>query len=231
MTIRMRSVIVQHVAFAITMSLSHVCLAPSLRAQTDTLVIRPRLCFRGEPAPRCDRFVITEMGYYKPVTTSQATLVLPSGQVLRYPHIDPQLTVNVGAMVNRGSHSAVGGTVLFGFGGGGAQLGVLGRYRRWLTADGFAVDVAAGLVQGELIDAERYLASRGKAMGVTGELALNAGDYGAVVLRLDMLRRQNRENSALYLGARLGSKPAVGASIVLLTLSVLVVAALNGSDF
>ena len=146
----------------------------------------------------------------------------------RYPDVDRQLTFQLGAMVNRGTKSAIGGAVVFGGGRGGADFGILGRYRRWLTPDGFALDLSAGAIQGEM---DGPLFVTGDARGATAEIALNGADYGAVVLRTDYLRRGGQTSSALYGGVRLGSRPAIGATVGLALAWTALIAAFAGSDW
>ena len=92
----------------------------------------------------------------------------------------------------------------------------------------FALDLSAGAIQGEM-DGPLFIT--GDARGATAEIALNAADYGAVVLRTDYLRRGGQTSSALYGGVRLGSRPAVGATVGLALAWTALIAALAGSDW
>ena len=84
-----------------------------------------------------DRFFITELGFYHPVVNSTLTDYSDgSFPANRYKAVGRQLTYQFGAMSNRGLQSAIGGTVLLGFGEGGAEFGLLACYRRRLSADG-----------------------------------------------------------------------------------------------
>ncbi|MCC6243742.1 MAG: hypothetical protein IT353_12940 [Gemmatimonadaceae bacterium] len=198
-------------------------------AQDSTTATHPRMCFRGRAKPACDRFFLTEIGVYHPIVSSRVTYNgFVGGTPYRLPVVDRQLTFQVGAMANRGSRSAVGGTVIYGFGMGAADFGVLARYRRWLTPDGFSLDLSAGVIQGKIDGA---LFTTGDARGATAEIALNAADYGAVVLRTDFLRGGGQTNSALLAGVRAGSRPAVAATAGLAIVWTAIIAAFASSDW
>lgn len=187
-------------------------LSLQLTAQ-DSTQVEPKLCYRGRPAPQCRRFVITELGYYARAAGSEfhytERYTGPNGEPVENSFSDhdmsSQLTWEVGMMANRGPRSALGATLLLGVGDGGGDVGLKGRYRRWLSNDGVALDVGVGVIRGSLNE-PGGTAVRG---GVTADVALNAADYGAIVVRADMLRAEGRTASALYGGVRLGSKPAL----------------------
>lgn len=187
-------------------------LALQLTAQDSTRV-EPGLCYRGRPAPQCRRFVITELGYYARAAGSvfhyTERYTGPNGEPLENSFADndmsSQLTWEVGMMANRGPRTALGATLLLGVGDGGGDVGLKGRYRRWLADDGVALDVGAGVIRGSL-NGPRGTDTGG---GITADVALNAADYGAIVVRADMLRARGRNASALYGGVRLGSRPAL----------------------
>lgn len=210
--------------------------SPYRLSAQDSTQARPQLCYRGRPAPQCQRFVLTEVGYYGRAAGSSQTFTYsattPDGSPLAYSHterdIESQLTFEVGLMANRGPRSALGATLLLGAGHGGADVGVKGRYRRWLTPDGIALDVGAGVISGGGYSSE---ARNATGSGVTADIALNAADYGAVVLRTDALRIHGRTTSAVYGGVRLGSRPALVGTGVLAVGLLLLVLALANSDF
>ncbi|MCC6243743.1 MAG: hypothetical protein IT353_12945 [Gemmatimonadaceae bacterium] len=193
-------------------------LPPALTAQDTTTSPRSRVCFRGRAKPVCDRFYVTEIGYYVPIISTSGIYdstavdndtfgppISLAGQ--RYRDASSQLTMQLGAMANVGRTSALGGVVLLGFGASGANRGLVVRYRRWLSADNVALDLSAGVVRGRMEGSRSAVTPR----GMTAEVALNAEDRGALVLRGDMLRDdRGRTSSALLGGVRLGSQPAVG---------------------
>lgn len=203
-----------------------------LGAQESTRT-EPRLCYRGRPSPTCTRFVITEIGVYpRAAGTSTRFTVLDPGSPDRpefsytLRDIAPQLTWELGLMTNRGPQSALGATVLLGVGDGGADVGLKGRYRRWLGDGGMAIDVGTGLFAGSL----EKVNGKASGAGITGDVAFNAADYGALVLRVDVMRADNRTATALFTGVRLGSKPALGATGLLGVALILVVSALSNAD-
>jgi hypothetical protein len=208
-------------------------MAPQMLGAQDSTRASPRLCYRGRPAPACDRFVLTEVGYYALAAGTSVTLVVPQSGGEGTPDfsyttrdIRSQLSWEFGLMANRGTHSAIGATLLLGVGEGGADIGVKGRYRRWLGADGLSLDAGSGIFVGSL-DGQTGSSS---GVGLTGDIAVNAADYGAVVLRIDVMRAQARTAAAVYSGVRLGSKPALGATGLLAIGLMLVISALANSD-
>jgi hypothetical protein len=89
-----------------------------------------------------------------------------------------------------------------------------------------AVDVGTGLFAGSL----ETVGGKASGVGITSDVALNAADYGALALRLDVMRADNRTATALFAGVRLGSKPALGATGILGAWALLVLAALSNAD-
>jgi hypothetical protein len=199
---------------------------PVVRAHAQTATDAPPLsqatpkppkpfCFRGRPATACRAFMLTEVGYYAPVVTSRTRYRYqqPDGYP-QYEYIakdlDDVLSFEIGAMQNRTPTTAVGGTVQFTF-GTGAAIAVKGRYRRWLTPQGLSLDFGAGPV----LLGQANSASGANTPGLTGDVALNAHDFGALVVRTDVLRTRGKTAYALYGGARLGAQPALVGTAIL----------------
>lgn len=201
-----------------------MALSDGASAQPSGVAEPPRLCFRGRPTPACDRFVITEIGFYHPVLRSRREADFTPR--LSYPDVERQGTAQIGGMVNRGANSAVGGTILFGLGAGAADFGLIGRYRRWLSPDGMSIDLGAGLIQGST-----YPSDVAEARGVMAEVAINAADYGALVVRTDLLRGRGETNAALFSGVRVGSRPAIATGVVLAIGFAILLAALADADY
>jgi len=201
-------------------------LAPLQLTAQDSTRSTTNLCYRGRPAPSCKRFVLTELGYYARAagtsTTTSSTYGdgLPGSYSFTERDMTNQLTWEVGMMANRGPRTALGATLLLGLGNGGGNGGIKGRYRRWLGDDGLALDLGAGVISGTVA---RDDWSDG-GLGLTGDVALNAADYGSVVLRVDVARYQERTASAVYGGVRLGSKPALAGTALLALGLVLLIA-------
>ncbi len=173
--------------------------------------------------------MITEVGAHQRVVgsvTRYSQSGFQSGPPDEYSSNDlgNQLTFEIGVMKNRPPQTARGATVMVSF-GTGASLAVKGRYRRWLSHEGLAIDLGAGPI---LLG--RANSSAGpNTPGLTADVALNARDFGAVVARADLLRANGKTASALYGGVRLGSQPALVASGVLAVGFVLILRALNDS--
>jgi hypothetical protein len=94
------------------------------------------------------------------------------------------------------------------------------RYRRWLTPEGIALDFGAGLrtTRDETFNDYNYLDQNGlsyrgprNSVGFTGDVAINASDYVAVVTRLDLNKYDKRLQPTVSLGVRAESRPAVFA--------------------
>ncbi len=198
---------------------------PGPLAAQDTARV-PKLCYRGRPKPTCDRFVLTELGFYGRAVGTRFVDEFERfdgglGRISR-PALGNHLAWEVGLMANRGRQSAVGATLLLGVGEEGGRIGVKGRYRRWLTADNIAADYSAGLIVARVDGGAPYL-GRG-SVGVTADASLNAADYGAVTARVDVIPTGNQTAAALYGGVRLGSRPAlVGTGLLVAGFLALVV--------
>jgi hypothetical protein len=181
-------------------------------------------CYRGQPAPACHTFVITELGYYPAIwsTSSSDPRYVGDSSTFRLKDFGTHGEFELGNMRNRGANSAVGATVVIGVAGHGMRYGAKVRYRRWLTREGLSADLAAGVVSGTFREFDRTAI-------LTTDVALNFADYGALVSRFELAHARGRTESAVYGGARLGSKPglvatvltAIGALAVYLALSSL----------
>ncbi len=207
--------------------------ATSLLGAQDSTRTEPRLCYRGRPTPACTLFVLTEIGYYASSVGTSTTFTMPGSGGQGRPNysvkardMGPQFTWALGMMANRGANSAIGATLLLGVGDGGPDVGLKGRYRRWLGDGGLAIDVGSGLFAGTLYTVD----GMADGAGITSDVALNAADYGALVMRFDVMRADNRTATALYAGVRLGSKPALGATGLLGVLVLMVGSAVATAD-
>lgn len=217
------------VGLALTAFTAVIAATPGSLAAQDTARVA-RLCYRGRPKPSCDRFVLTELGFYRRVASTVIVREFERfdggvGRTSR-PAVGNHLAWEVGLMANRGRKSAVGGTLLLGVGEEGGRIGVKGRYRRWLTADNIAADYSAGLIVAQVDRGSPYLGS-GRA-GVTADASLNAADYGAVTARVDVIPTSGRTAAALYGGVRLGSRPALVGTGLLAAGFVVLIAAFSG---
>ena len=179
----------------------------------------PRLtCFRGQPLPACQRFVLTELGFLRNVATTSRPATGYDGATipgLRDKDHASEILLELGMMQNRGPKHAIGGVLVL-----GPDVGAKFRYRRWLDASGVALDVGAGVVR------ERRYRSQGAAL--VSDVALNFSDYGAIVLRGSASRRDGRLATGLHAGARLGSKPALVGGAAVAVVFALALAAFSG---
>ena len=176
-----------------------------------------RHCYRGRPAPECDTFVLTEVGAYRVLSsTSRSPAQLPNepaGSAVA--DFETHSDFEVGMMRNVGGRSAIGAAMLVGVDGEGERYGAKIRYRRWLRADGMALDAGGGVVLGGR--AQLFRASI-----ITTDFALNYRDQLSAVARLEVARGAGQTHTALFAGTRLGSRPGlISAGLSVLTLLAL----------
>jgi hypothetical protein len=95
-----------------------------------------RICYRGRPLSHCSAFWITEANYHRQLvgTDYERSFPIPGGEpfIERGDALGTHLSWELGGMVNRGAHTAVGATVQLGASDVGIRGGLTGRYRRWL---------------------------------------------------------------------------------------------------
>lgn len=209
-------------AFVATAGVYLASVAGAQPAASDSTRAAPSLrCYRGRPTPACRTFVLTEIGFYQNLATSTSAIVRFPGDTVssRVRDFGDHATIELGLMQNRGTRSAVGGTVLLGADANGTRYGAKLRYRRWLNADGLSVDLSTGVISGTFREFNRTAI-------VSTDVALNLSDYGALVARMEAAHANRRTPTALYGGVRLGSKPGLVATIVAAIASLLAVVAL-----
>ncbi|MEO7362973.1 MAG: hypothetical protein ABI120_21750 [Gemmatimonadaceae bacterium] len=191
----------------------------------DSTTSSPRGCWRGRPKPACDMFLLTELNYFRSIVNPSAryttTYASDSVPVTYTNEIHPsewKFSAEVGGMINRGKKTGIGGTLLLDASPDGASIGLKARYRRWLTPDGIALDVGAGFRTTRDDTPGNYSFSSGygpfprqpsNSIGFTGDVALNARDYVAIVSRVDVSKYDNRLQPTVSLGVRAESRPAV----------------------
>jgi hypothetical protein len=161
-----------------------------------------------------------------------------SGFVESYPdasfhrnHLGSHLTWEIGAMANRGPAAALGATLLLGTDNRGTRLGVKGRYRRWFGSRGGTLDLSGGALKA--VAAGSFPDFSRPSYGATADVSLGWGDWVAGTARADLLRRNDGQMvNAAYAGVRLGSYPAVVATVAGAVVVALAIAAfLGGGDF
>lgn len=176
---------------------------------------RPQtLCFGAHPLPRCRAFTLTEFGYSRRMNDSHRER---TGSYHYY------FTAQVGAMVNRGSRSALGGTIFFGGEDDGSRWGLRPRYRRWLTKT-MAVDLAPGIVFAGSNDRfePRY-------PGFSGEAGLAVQDLLALTAEFEVIPSHTHgTRTEWFAGVRGGSGlGVVGGLGTVVLLAILVSASLS----
>ncbi len=132
------------------------------------LVVSPTLasaqfCFRGRPAPHCASYLVTEFALAHRFRTPWSE----SPWVLQW---------ELGALVNRGDHAALGGSVTVG-GTDPLRVGIKTRFRYWFGSKA-ALDIAPGIL---------LHTSGASGLGFTGHVALTYGDWFGAGLQLETL--------------------------------------------
>jgi hypothetical protein len=196
--------------------LAAVLLKPPLEAQ------QPRaFCFRGQPLPKCRAFALTELtGALRVAGTSYTDRL-----GVRSRDLSEWFSLGIGYMRNRDSVHAIG--MLFEAGGsdGGNRFTATLRRRTWLTTH-----VSSDFSAGPLIAQQRSSDVSGTATGygITAQAAIGAGDLVGLLVSADAIHVQNRNATALHIGARLGSYAAIGASAATLAATFALLSVLGG---
>lgn len=200
-------------------------------AQGDSTV-KPRrqhLCWRGKPAPTCTSFWVTEFGFDGMVARSQTRVVqdVGTGSESSYttPDFASHLAWTVGPMFNTSPDRAIGFTLSLAPVNGDSRIAAEAR-RRWWTSEGSAVDLSAGLVTMNVPQSTAYVSST--AYGMTVGAYLVGGDLINVNGRTDVLFSGGRTRVGASLGVGLDSYAAVGGTVILGALVVLILASWGG---
>ena len=134
------------------------------------MVAKKKFSFKPKPFPECSSFLITEFGlsYGLDKPSDEANLQL--------------LTWELGYMVNRDEHSAIGGTFFIAVepDGDASWLGLKARYRYWLSGNR-SLDIAPGI----LITGWK---SKFGFPSFTCHTALNLNDWFAITGQVDIVR-------------------------------------------
>lgn len=170
---------------------------------------------RARPAPQCRAFLVTEFGVEKPFVYTTWRASSPAGPSnLITADFETRLMFTVGAMLNRGSTSAIGGTVTVDNrdpdGIVPARLEL--RYRRWRSDSG--LDFGGGVAR---------FARHGQfgASGLTAAAGLDYRYIGADA-RVDVLRADGRTRLGGFVGAKATSLAAplvVAAGLVFIVIA------------
>lgn len=146
-----------------------------------------RTCWRGERAPVCDSFFLTEFGIARVLTSSTSHFDVDYGQgggLVHYsePDFGNRLQFTVGPMFNRGPRRAIGGTVSFSAVHNGFRAALEARHRWWGPGN-TSLDLSAGALR---IDEPSVTdAVRRTEFGVTAGVHLLSNDLMNVTGRAD----------------------------------------------
>ena len=119
---------------------------------------------------------------------------------------------DVGYMTNRDSTHAIGWSLHAGGSGGGTRLAAKARRRTWVTID----NVRSQRRSPDRAEQAADLSGTKSGYCLTAETAIGAYDLAGVMLDADVTRVQSRNAAAIYVGDRLGSHAAVGATVIAL---------------
>jgi hypothetical protein len=164
-------------------------------------------CFRGHPAPRCRVVILNEVGYAYRVNAD--TLSTGGRPQVHY------LGVDLGMLRNLSPRWAVGPVV-----GANALVDyafevrptLQGRVRYWATPT-LGVDFSTGLMLGQAAADAAIGAPRNHRLGVTSELGVSFADRLKILTQLEYLQDAQDRDISVYLGGRLGSAPALWATL------------------
>ena len=165
-------------------------------------------CFRGRPLPACRSFALLELGYAHRLGAAP-TATGGSPQV-------HYLNGELGWMFNRSPRLSIGGTL---FAGGLVDYdfelrpGLKARARYWL-GDRTALDVGAGLVLGRVpVESALWIRTERRA-GATAHLGLSLNEALHLTALAEYLPNPVERDFVGYVGARLGSKPALWSALI-----------------
>lgn len=195
-------------------------------------------------------FLLTEVDFFRSVarptgkfTSTYVYDSIPRSYTYEVQPTAWKFSAELGGMVNRGKKNAIGGTLLLDVNTDGVNVGLKGRYRRWLTPEGIALDFGAGLrtsrddVPGDYTYSNYYggqPVNKQSNIGFTGDVAINAMDYAAIVARVDVDKYGRRMQPTVALGVRAESRPAVfalaGIGVTYAALLTIAVIALGNLD-
>jgi hypothetical protein len=165
-------------------------------------------CFPGHASPGCRSFPVTEIGYAHRL--DQTSLATGGSPQVHY------LNAEVGWMFNSSRRLALGGTFF-----AGALVdyafefrpGAKARARYWL-GQSTGLDLGAGFVIGKTQSALAVNGPEGRRLGGAGHVGLSFNDRALLILHAEYLPSPVDRDLAMYLGARLGSKPAAWTSFI-----------------
>lgn len=185
---------------------------PSTQAKPP-LPTAKRFCWQGRPLARCRSFILMELATHSHWFGSKLNPVVTRplyGTSRDDDALASHIVAELGAMVNTGPRSAVGGTLTTGaikVGGKPVTMyGVTMRYRRWLTPS-VSADAGGGLFKmpvGAVVQLQRENVLR---PAVAADVRLGFRDLLSVTGRLMVADDgDGRRHHAFFVGAATGSK-------------------------
>lgn len=168
-----------------------------------TAAPQKQLCFRGAGAEQCRSFLLTELSRHGRVAGTGFQQQFGNGTAAYRPDLGTYTHFEFGVMHNRPARMAWGLAVGLGQDRSGLRVTAKARHRRWIGATS-SVDLAAGIASATARAPYPEISAR--ALGLTGEVAVNVSDLVGLHLSADLMRTADeRTVSAMYAGARLGS--------------------------
>jgi len=164
-------------------------------------------CFRGHPAPQCRLVVLNEVGYAHRLNGT--TFSYGGRPQVHY------LALELGLLRNRSPRWAIGATI-----GANALVDyqfelrptLQGRLRYWANPV-VGIDLSAGPLVGEAASDTAIDSPRPHRLGLISELGLSFGDRVKLLTQVEYLRDAQDRDVGIWLGGRLGSAPAMWASL------------------
>jgi hypothetical protein len=177
---------------------------PNFNGATFGLVWLAALWPGGAAAQTRHTVVVTELGYLYRVNGPHGEAGAPQAHYLNG---------EAGFLLRRGARTSVGVTVFAGALVDYAftlRVGLKGRVRRWLGSNA-SLEAGAGPILGRVTSGrfENEVASTG--IGLTAHVALNLDDRLSMLAALETLGNESEPRPSLWVGARLGSRPALWA--------------------
>lgn len=165
----------------------------------------PSFCIRGRPLPGCQWFPLAEIAV--------STRLADRNRFEDTPRF--YVSGEIGALYNVSARSAVGGGVYLGGDDDGWRLGIRPRYRYWV-ADGWSLDVAAGvLLAGELDLFE------GTWPAFTAQVGVGWQDLVAVTTQVEVIETTQGTWTNWYLGLQAASYAALVAAPIAWLIAIL----------
>jgi hypothetical protein len=165
-------------------------------------------CFTGRPLPKCHDFTLLELGYAHRL--GGGPLLTGGSPQVHY------LNGELGWMVNRSPRLAVGGSLYLGALVDYAfelRPGLKGRVRYWL-GERTALDAGVGPILGRSPGDLSLSGAQRRRLGGTAHLGLSLHDALHLTLQAEYLPNPVDRDLVGYVGARLGSKPALWSGLI-----------------